>query len=179
MGSRSRTLQEYCEILGVSPSSDEEELKLAWVLRKHDARTGGEVTEADLKEAYQALTDPAKRGTLKSRPGAGGALRARRAPAQRTSVNAMAMLGWLLLALVAVLSLYIWPTYRHQFRTFSAQDRLVEEKTGKPYGTILEVSQSYTFSNGMSGKAYRVKLEPEGREVWLPVSDVKYLCVRQ
>jgi curved DNA-binding protein CbpA len=176
MGARPKTLQEYCQLLGVSPSSDPEEIKLAFVLRRHEARTGGGLGEAELKEAFEALTNPAKRESLGRRPAY--VVGAASPSAHRSPVNGVALLGGLLAVLAAVLAIYVWPTYRHHFRDFSVRDVLIEERSGRPYGTVLEASRDHAFPNGVAGEAYRVKLE-DGREIWLPASDVRYWCVKQ
>jgi len=167
-------------MLGVSPNSSREEIQLAYVLRKREIAASGEHSEAEVKAAYETLLNPGRRGAEGSRtqvrPAPGGR---RGRTSERTSVNTVALLGLLLCVLVGVLAFHIWPTYGYRFRTFEANDQLLDARTKKPYGVVLEARTDHIFSNGKVGPAYRLRLESDGSEVWYPASDVQYVCVRQ
>lgn len=172
MGAAAKTVRDYYEVLGVSPSARREEIQLAYVLRKREILTSGEFTQAELKEAFEALINPGRRSVAAgSRP--------RPAAGSPPAVSGMGLLALLFGVLAAVGMFYVWPRYAHHFRSFGPNDALVEIRTGKPFGTVLEVKKDYVFTNGKAGAAYRVRLEADGGEAWLPISDIQYVCKRR
>jgi hypothetical protein len=178
MTTRPKTVQECCEMLGVSPNSSREEIQLAFVLRRREVATSGEFTDAQMRAAYEMLVDPNRRaGAVREAVQRPAPTRQRQS--EHKSVNTVTLLGVLLCVLVAILAFSVWPAYGYRFRSFEPQDRLLNANTRKPYGVVLEASNAYTFSNGKVGRAYRVRLESDGSEVWYPASDVQYVCVRQ
>jgi curved DNA-binding protein CbpA len=172
MGSRPTTVKEYAALLGVSPNASREEISLAFALKKHEGRTGGGPSERELRDAFQALTNPEARARLEQ----GGRAAA---PMARARVSTLFLLAALLGVLAGAVGFFVWPIYGHHLRSFQPNDRLVEARTGKPFGTVLESSHQHTFRNGKSGPAYRVRLAENGAEEWLPATDVKFLCVRE
>ena len=180
MGLRPKTAKEYAAILGVSPNASREEIALALALKKHEGRTGGGPSDNQLRQAYEALTNPEGRARLE--PGARAAVPSAaraRAPLDQSRLSTPILLAALVGVLGGVMAFFMWPVYGHHLRSFQSNDRLVEAHTGKPYGTVLEVSDRHTFQNGRSGPAYRVRLAEGDTEVWLPVTDVKFFCVRE
>jgi hypothetical protein len=180
MGSRPKTLKEYAALLGVGSSASRDEIALALALRKHEARTTGRgPTEQQLREAFEALTNLDAAGSAASRGEAALPPRRHAAPVGQRSVGTPALLFASLGALAGVVAFLVWPLYGYHLRSFEANDRLVEERTGRPYGTVLDVSERHVFPNGKSGPAYRVRLAEGGSEVWLPATDVKFVCVKE
>jgi curved DNA-binding protein CbpA len=180
MSPRPKSVQEYAALLGVSPKASREEISLAFALKKHEGRTGGGPSERELRDAFQALTNPEVRARLEQggRAAAPNSLRSA-APMARARVSTPFLLVALLGVLAGAVGFFVWPIYGHHLRSFQAHDRLVETRTGKPYGTVLEVSDHHTFRNGRKGPAYRLRLAENGAEEWLPATDVKFLCVRE
>jgi curved DNA-binding protein CbpA len=173
MGSKPKSIKEYCEILGVSPNASPDEIRLAFVLLKRESQTSGSPPLRDLQEAYQRLTEPNRkdvsaRAPQRTGPGAD--------TLSRSSVSALLILAGAFAALVVVLALYVYPMYGYRLKHFGPDSMLLEARTGRPFGTILEVQAAHAFPNGSVGPAYRLRLEPDGRESWLPQNDVHYLC---
>ena len=179
MGAAAKTVKDFCAILGVSPSAQREEIQLAYVLRKREILTSGEFTEAELKQAYEALTNPGRRVASPGGRPSPPVARPRAAAGSPPAVSGIGLLVLLLGALALVCGVYVWPQYGHRFRSFGPNDALVEIRTGRPFGTVLEVKKDYLFANGKIGAAYRVRLEPDGGEAWYPTSDIQYACKRR
>ncbi len=178
MGATAKTVKDFCAILGVSPSAKREEIQLAYVLRKRESLTSGEFTEDELKQAYEALANPGRRvASPGGRPSP--VARPRAAAGSPPAVSGIGLLALLFGALAVVCGLSVWPQYGHRFRSFRPNDALVEIRTGKAFGTVLEVKKDYLFANGKVGAAYRVRLEPDGGEAWYPTSDIQYVCKRR
>ena len=173
MGSKPKSIKEYCEILGVSPSASPDEMRLAFVLLRREAQTSGSPSLRDLQEAYQGLTDPNRKDAAARAPQSAGS--GADAPS-RARVSALLMLAGAFVALVVALAFYVYPMYGYRLKHFRPSSMLLEARTGKPFGTILEVQAAHAFPNGKVGPAYRMRLEPDGRESWLPQNDVHYLC---
>jgi curved DNA-binding protein CbpA len=172
MSPRPKSINEFAALLGVSPKASREEIALAFALKKHEGRTGGGPSEKELRDAFQALTNPEARARL------GQGARAA-APMARARVSTPILLAALLGVLAGAIGLFVWPIYGHHLRSFGAGDRLVEARGGKPYGTVLDANDRHTFQNGRSGPAYRVQMAEDGSERWLPATDVKFLCVKE
>ena len=169
MGKAPTDLEECYQILGVSPNAGTEEINLAFALNRRDLEAAG----YDVRAIRQLLGE-GRVQALKV-PGV-SALKRRRA--RRTSLNAPTLAAVLFGLMVVVLYVFVWPQYGYKLRHFRKNDVLVEERTGAPYATILEVSNAHQFANGEVAPAYRLKLARGGDEVWYPVDDVRRLCVR-
>lgn len=166
-------------MLGVSPGASRDEIQLAYVLRRREVQASGEYTEGELRRAYDALTGSGRREAAAAGYTASARAAERGGQARRSSVSGVALLVALLGILVIVMAFYVWPAYGYRLRSFRPDDQLKEAATGRPYGTVLEARKDHVFPNGRVGPAYRLRLEPDGVEVWYPASDVQYLCVRR
>ncbi|MEE9218167.1 MAG: hypothetical protein V3U98_03780 [Acidobacteriota bacterium] len=174
MARKPRSFQECCELVGVSPNADGDELTLALSLRCRELAAEG----YDVNAIRQMLKGDEDDGgpALAYNPASSPALSA--FPARRCSVNAVTLLWLCLAGLLSTLYFSLWPAYGYKLRSFRANDSLVVERTGEPYATILEVSKTHRFPNGKIAPAYRLRLAKNGSEVWYPVNDVHYLCAR-
>lgn len=173
MGTKPRNSKEYREILGVGPSASQDEIRLAFVLLRREAQTSSPGRLVLLQEAYQALSDPNRKeavARVDAGPASGGD------SPSRSRVSALMMLGGAFAALAAALLFHVWPMYGYRMKHFARNEMLLEARTGKPFGTILEVQAAHAFPNGRVGPAYRMRLEPDGHEAWLPQNDIRYLC---
>lgn len=177
MGKVPADLGECCEVLGLSRNSSRDELKLAFALNRRDLEMAGYNVEAVRKMVAAANdTDPftydppaAVRQSVRpvsfTRP-------------KRHALNAVTLLSVLLVVLMGIVCIVLWPRYGYKLRSFKTYDSLLEAESGKPYATVLEVSQSHSFSNGKVAPAYLLRLKEDDSEVWYPINDVHYSCVR-
>ncbi|MCZ6778810.1 MAG: hypothetical protein O7F16_07550 [Acidobacteria bacterium] len=177
MGKVPADLGECCEMLGLSRNSSRDELKLAFALNRRDVEMAGYDVEAVRKLIKGA--DDADPLTYEPLPTAAQHVQpVSFTPSKPHALNAVTMLCVLMVVLVATLCIFLWPRYGYKLRSFKVNDPLVEARSGEPYATVLEVNRHHEFSNGKVAPAYLLRLKEDGTEVWYPLNDVHYFCVR-
>ncbi|HEY3176976.1 MAG TPA: DnaJ domain-containing protein [Candidatus Polarisedimenticolia bacterium] len=164
----------YYEILGVRPTASDDEIRLAYALLKgsEDSRTEHGVENDAITRAYEFLKNPGRRQAYDR-----AETESKFSFSVGFKLNDPRLLAVCLALLLAILGLVWVPLYASRFRSFSAGDRLIDER-GSEFGVVVQSDERHLFHGGVAAPAYLVETSPGGELRWYPAADLQGTCRR-
>ncbi len=160
-------------VLGLAEDASEAEIQLAYERLAELSPEERGTSQSELDHAHSVLRDPKARqlhDRLRHL-----AVRTSRRRSRRRVLDDARLLVACLVFLVAILAFVWYPLYGSRFREFSAGDRLVD-RTGAPFGVVVQVDERHLFPEGASAPAYLVELSSTKELHWYPAGDLKSSC---
>jgi DnaJ-class molecular chaperone len=155
----------YYKVLNAEPGASQEELDLAYGFLKYEAEKDGKAPDRKVQEAYDYLSDPAKKAAY-------DASGARVRDASETSGKRMLIFVGILVVLLLFAG-FVFPGFlRPSPSPFHSGDQLVRESTGESLGQVVRREESHRFPGNVVGPGYLVRLS-SGAEHWFPASDLE------
>ena len=154
----------YYKTLNLEPGTGIEEVHLAYGFLKYEWENEGTSPDRKVQEAYECLSDPARKAAYDAR---GGARLSSGSSRQRTAIF------FSLLAALLLFAAFVFPGFlRPKPAPFSAGDHLVRESSGALLGEIVRREEFHRFPQGKVGAGYLVRLSA-GEERWFPAHDLE------
>jgi curved DNA-binding protein CbpA len=169
---------DYYQILKIGPNANHKEIEEAYNRLLKESRYNAHISRKDVDAAYKILSDPHQRELYDS-------LKTQRTKklqraASRSQVKKLVHyklqlrhLVILLTVLTVLAALFYSYRFGYYLKTFSPGDVLYYTDNNKRLGRIIRVDANHDFGSSRGG-AYLVEID--GKNVWLPESDVKARC---
>jgi curved DNA-binding protein CbpA len=172
------SFMDYYQILKVGPNANHKEIEEAYNRLVKESRYNATISRKDVDAAYKILSDPHQRelyDSLKVQKTKRMQRAAARPRKQNIIKNKIELRHLLIILAVLTLIAAIFYSYRfgYHLKSFSPGDVLYYTHNNKRLGKIIRVDPNHDFGNSR-GEAYLVEIE--GKNVWLPETDVKARC---
>jgi hypothetical protein len=161
----------YYAALRISPDASAEEIRLAFVMLKQEYENGGRTPHPRVRAAYEVLKDPGERAAYDAGPPSHNPLKR---PDGTSRLESVPLLIGLVGLLIALLVYTLGPTIQVHFTQFQVGDELYWTATSQPFGVIEEYAEEYSFPDGTSMAAYRIRSESGEGPAWYPAKDLHH-----
>jgi curved DNA-binding protein CbpA len=157
--------------LNVSPDASREEILLSYRLLKQAYRErGGKMNSGAIQAAYEVLGDAeSKAGYDRMNRPVAPAVTSRTGGVKFNTTGLLMSLVAVLLVVVAVVH---GPEMRYSMSSFRPGDRLYQQVDGQFLGTVTAYEAKHMFYNGIRSKAYLLRGNDPGEEMWYPAGDL-------
>jgi curved DNA-binding protein CbpA len=155
-------LKGYYRTLKVSPGVEIDEIRLSYAMVRQNA-SGPHLKRVE--EAFETLKDSTRRAAYDME-----GLEGTKIFKQPSTLAAAAAL------LVLIIAVVYGPGLLRGMKTFKQGQTLVETRTGRPFGVVVQYEDSHQFPQGGSAPAYLVRMAGSAELRWLPSYDLQSIC---